>query len=54
MEELWQTDFYEIISGGNFVFIEWAGKFPVEYPADAIRVKIDVEEGGARVFDITC
>ena len=53
-DELVNTDFYEIISGGNFVFIEWAEKFKIKYPEDAIWIKIKVEEGQARVFDIAC
>jgi tRNA threonylcarbamoyladenosine biosynthesis protein TsaE len=53
VDELLNTDFYEILSGDNFVFIEWAEKFAIEYPDGAIWVKIEVEEGEGRVFDIT-
>jgi len=52
VDELLNTDFYEIISGDNFVFIEWAEKFDIEYPPGAIWIKIEVEEDGSRVFDI--
>jgi len=52
--ELENIGFYEIVSGAGFVFIEWAWKFSIEYPADAVRVKIDVKGDDSRVFDITC
>ena len=52
--ELLNSEFHEIISGRGFVFIEWAQKFKINYPADAIHVKIEVEEDGTRVFDIAC
>lgn len=52
VSELRNTDFYEIISGENFVFIEWAEKFDIQYPPGAIRVKITVGEGGERVFTV--
>ena len=52
--ELQNTDFFDIISGTNFVFIEWAEKFKINYPSDAIRVKIEAGEGNQRVFNITC
>jgi len=51
-DELLNTDFYEIISGDNIVFVEWAEKFEIKYPSGAIWVKIVVEEDGSRVFDI--
>ena len=51
-DELLNTDFYEIISGDNFVFVEWAEKFEIVYPSDVIWIKIKVEEDGSRVFNI--
>lgn len=63
--ELQNTDFYEIIAGNNFVFVEWAEKFDadtdernkefrtLDYPAGAIKVEIDVKEDGSRVFNFT-
>ena len=52
-DELFNTDFYEIISGDNIVFIEWAEKFDIKYPDGAIIIKIKVGEDDSRVFDIT-
>jgi len=51
--ELLNTDFHEIIAGNNFVFIEWSEKFEIDYPPDSIKIKIQVEEDGSRVFNIT-
>ena len=53
-QELQNTDFFEIISGSNFVFIEWAEKFDIDYPRGSVVIKIKVGEDGKRVFDITC
>jgi len=50
--ELLNTDFYEVLSGDNFVFIEWAEKFDIAYPSDFIKIKIEVGEDDSRVFDI--
>ena len=52
VDELKNTDFYEIISGENFVFIEWTEKFEIEYPKDAIWIKIEMGEDQVRVFNI--
>jgi len=54
ISELQNTDFYEIIAGDNFVFIEWSEKFDIIYPRGVTRVKIDVKGDDNRVFDITC
>jgi len=51
-DELLNTDFHEIISGDNFVFIEWAEKFDIDYTADTLKIKIDIKENDSRVFDI--
>jgi len=52
--ELQNTDFYDIVSGQNFVFIEWAEKFgnPKLYD-NLIKVEIEVKGDGSRVFNIT-
>jgi tRNA threonylcarbamoyladenosine biosynthesis protein TsaE len=52
VKELENTDFHEIINGDNYVFVEWAEKFEIDYPADVIWVRIEVKEGGVRVFGI--
>jgi len=52
ISELRNTDFFEIISGDNIVFIEWAERLGNMKIDNAIKVKIGIGEGNCREYDI--
>ena len=52
--ELLNTDFYQLVTQDNFVFIEWAEKLEPNYyfEGDTIRIKIDIIDENTRSIDI--
>ena len=53
--ELLNTDFYQLVTEDNFVFIEWSEKLEPSYyfEGETIRVKISVGDDETRTIDIT-
>lgn len=44
--ELARLGLEEMFAAGRCTVVEWGGKFPALLPADAVRVRIELAEGG--------
>lgn len=51
-EDLDDIGYWDVLEGGGATFVEWADKFPGEYPEDCLEMHVSVDDEGVRTVRV--